>query len=101
MLVSIKRFSIFQTGKLLAVLYGLLSLIIFLPVFLILLLFNPGEAMTFLLMALVYPIMGFVCGVIGAVFYNLAAKFAGGLEVTLEAAESVSAGVEKPTDTGF
>ena len=33
---------------------------------------------------LFYGIAGFVAGVIGALFYNLVARFAGGLEITVE-----------------
>lgn len=45
------------------------------------LLAKSGPAM---FMLLLYPIMGFIGGILMAVFYNLTAKWIGGIEVTLE-----------------
>ncbi len=86
MIVTIRRFTIFQTGKLLAVLYGCFSVVL-LPFFLIGMAANPKGAAPMLIMLVVYPIMGFIGGIVGAAIYNLAARFVGGLEITLEGTE--------------
>jgi hypothetical protein len=83
MIAKIRRFSILQTGKMLAVLYGFFSIII-LPIFFIMLLVKPVEAIPLLIMAILYPVMGFIGGIIGAALYNLASRFMGGLELTLD-----------------
>lgn len=87
MLTRITRFSILQTGKLLAVLYGFFSLII-LPIFLIMLVVEPKGAVPMLVMIILYPVMGFVGGIIGAAIYNLASRLVGGLEITLESQQA-------------
>ena len=83
MVTTISRFSILQTGKLLAVLYGFLSVIL-LPIFLIMLLVQGIQALPMLFMLILYPVMGFIGGIIGAALYNLASRFVGGIELTLE-----------------
>lgn len=84
----IKRFSILQTGKLLGILYGFLALIM-LPFILIpaVLASSEGEFAQFipmLVMMVLYPVMGFIGGIIGAAVYNLCSKWVGGLEFELE-----------------
>jgi hypothetical protein len=94
----IKRIEPIQLGKMLGVIYGLLSLI-FVPFVLLfaaasLVAGNArGEAAIFsvgfaLVMIVVMPIMyagmGFIGGVIGAFIYNLVAKWIGGIEVEFE-----------------
>ncbi len=74
---KITRLNILQTGKFCAVFYALLSLIM-LP---FMLLTKVGPAA---LILIIYPIMGFIGGILMAVFYNLTAKWIGGIEVTLE-----------------
>ena len=83
MIAKIRRFSILQMGKFLAVLYGFFSIII-IPIFFITLLVKPAEAIPFLIMAILYPVMGFIGGIIGAALYNLASHLVGGLEFTLD-----------------
>ena len=39
------------------------------------------------LFLVLYPILGFIGGIIGAAFYNLAAKVAGGLELSFDSLE--------------
>jgi hypothetical protein len=84
----IKRFSILQTGKLLGILYGFLALIM-IPFILIpaILASSEGQFAQFvplLVMMILYPVMGFIGGIIGAAIYNLCAKWVGGLELELE-----------------
>jgi len=83
----ITRLTVLQTGKLLAVLYGFMS-VIMLPFFLIGLLMSPKEAIGFFVMILLYPIIGFIGGVLMAALYNLAANLVGGLEVSVESIET-------------
>ena len=83
----ITRLTVLQTGKLLAVLYGFLSMVI-LPFLLIAMLFGGAKAVApMLVMLVLYPILGFIGGVIMAALYNLASKWIGGLEVTVESTE--------------
>jgi len=91
----IKRIAPLQLGKMLAVLYGILGLI-FIPFFLFMTALTsqiPAEQRTgivamgagFAICApILYAIMGFIIGIIGAFIYNLVAKFIGGVEVEVE-----------------
>lgn len=89
MVKRVSRLSILQTAKLLAVIYGFFA-VWFVPVTFMLTALNEngsgvGFGVFFLLV--LYPVMGFVGGLIGAVIYNLAAKMVGGLELTLDHVE--------------
>ncbi len=98
MIKRFSRISPVQLGTVLAVTYALLSLV-FVPFFLLFALFMPHVAATgvsagqpqmfpggFVVMAIVFPIMygvlGFIFGVIGALIYNLVAGWTGGIELT-------------------
>jgi hypothetical protein len=84
-----------QAGKLAALVYGALGLL-FLPFFLVISLVGsqmPGpQKVGFMamgvgfavLMPVLYAVMGFVLGCLGAFIYNLAAKWVGGLEFEVE-----------------
>lgn len=95
----IKSITPLQLGKMLAVIYGGMSLI-FIPFFLLfgviaslapkvqggpplpaIFGFGLGFAILF---PLIYAAMGFVLGIIGAFIYNLVAKWIGGIEVEVE-----------------
>ncbi len=91
----IKRIEPLQLGKIFAVLYGALGLL-FIPIFLVagiatsqipeaqrggLLIMSAGFG---LFAPVVYAVMGFVFGVVGAFIYNLVAKWIGGIEVEVE-----------------
>ena len=91
----IKRIAPVQLGKMLAVLYGVISLL-FVPVILIVSHFATrlpqqqragimalGTGFAFLF-PILYAAMGFIFGVIGAWVYNLVAKWTGGIEVEVE-----------------
>lgn len=80
---KISSLNILQTGKFLAVFYGLFTLII-VPIFLLASLGNPQSFAVMIPMLLIYPMMGFIGGVLMAAFYNLTAKWIGGIEVTVE-----------------
>ena len=91
----IKRFSPLQLGKMLAVLYGIMGLI-FIPFFLLISLVGGGlpaeqrvgmmamGAGFALFMPIIYAAMGFVFGALGALIYNVVAKWIGGIEVEVE-----------------
>jgi hypothetical protein len=78
-----------QVGKVLAVLYGLLSLI-FLPFFLLITFLAPTRrngppgflfgGIFMVIFPFIYAVMGFVFGIIAAAIYNLVAKWTGGIE---------------------
>jgi hypothetical protein len=76
---KITRLSVLQTGKFLAVFYALFSLIM-LPFFLL----GPKGSGGMALIVIIYPVMGFIGGILMAAFYNLTSKWVGGIEVTLE-----------------
>jgi hypothetical protein len=91
----IKRIAPVQLGKMLAILYGIMGLI-FIPFFLIasalasamparqrvgMMALSAGFAVAAPLM---YAAMGFVIGALGAVIYNVVAKWIGGIEVEVE-----------------
>lgn len=86
---KVKRIAPLQFGKLLAVVYALLSLI-FIPFMLIASSLAPdgsGFGLLFVIgMPVLYIIMGFIGGIIGAFFYNIAAKWVGGVELEIETA---------------
>lgn len=96
----IKKFSPLQLGKILAVVYGLLSLLAapFIVLFAVMGAFagaqqsgapgalaglGAGIGMA-VMIPIVYTAFGFIGGVLGAFVYNLAAKWVGGIEVELE-----------------
>ena len=79
----IKSISVLQMGKILALAYLGLALIM-LPFFLIGALFNPKNAIIPLIMIILYPILGFIGGIVMAFAYNLSAKLVGGLVFTVE-----------------
>jgi hypothetical protein len=83
MISRITKLSILQTGKLLAVMYAFLALLL-VPIMLIVAVVNPKEAAPLVIMIFLYPLMGFIGGLIGALVYNLASRMVGGLEITLE-----------------
>ncbi len=72
-----------QTGKLLAMIYGMFSLVM-VPFLLIGIIVNARTFSPMLVIVLIYPIMGFIGGIFIAALYNVAAKWVGGLEVSVE-----------------
>jgi hypothetical protein len=91
----IRRIAPLQLGKIMALTYGIMGLI-FCPFFLLMTVFathlpnnqrvgimalGTGFA---LFMPVLYAVMGFVFGVVGAFIYNVIAKRVGGIEVEVE-----------------
>jgi hypothetical protein len=81
-----------QLGKMSAVLYGLMSILI-VPFMIIGTILNknanPMTIILFLFLPLLYIAGGFIVGIIGAALYNLCAKIIGGIKITLEDDEVV------------
>jgi hypothetical protein len=100
--LTLKRIAPMQAGKMLAAFYGLISLI-FVPFMLAFMAFGSlaarsqggsapamplmfGMGLGFMIMLpLLYAVMGFIGGVIGAWVYNLLAGWIGGFEFDFEA----------------
>jgi ABC-type Co2+ transport system permease subunit len=84
---TIKRISPVQLGKLLAAVYALFS-VIFVPFLLIAVLTAPegrGLSLVFcIVMPIIYIVLGFIGGIIGAFIYNIAAGWVGGIEIEIE-----------------
>lgn len=82
MKVEVKRLGVLQTGKVLAALYGFFTIIL-IPFAIIAALGRGGSGM--ICVIFLYPIMGFVGGIVMAAVYNLIAKhISGGFRVELE-----------------
>src|SRR3954471_2697095 len=91
----IKRIAPLQLGKMLAILYGIMGLL-FLPFFLLMSVFSaqlPSQQRVGMMalgagfavaMPFIYAAMGFIFGALGALIYNLVAKWVGGIEVEVE-----------------
>jgi hypothetical protein len=91
----IKRFAPLQLGKMMALGYGIMGLLLC-PIFLLMSLFAahlPNQQRVgmmaigtgfALLIPVVYAVIGFVFGVVGAFIYNILAKWVGGIEVEVE-----------------
>ena len=87
-----------KLGITLAVVYGIISLVFLVPLFLIFSLVSAASAaksgavpfiftgVFVIFLPVIYAIFGFIGGVIAAFIYNLVAKWTGGIEFTTEAA---------------
>ena len=101
---TVKRIAPLQAGKMLGVLYACMGLI-FMPIFMLAAAAGafaqhaqgaqasstaPGAVVAGIMfgmglfMPVIYGVMGFIFGVIGAAIYNLVARWIGGIEVEVE-----------------
>ena len=83
---ELERLAVLQMGKVLAILYGFIG-VIMIPFALIGALANPKDLslmVAMIVMVVLYPVMGFVSGIITAALYNLVAKWVGGLRFTVD-----------------
>jgi hypothetical protein len=94
-MVQIKRFGVLQTAKIAAVMYFLKSLIFIIPFGLLTLMMGIAHGRQGIIgilfggififfMPIVYAVLGFVFVAIGCLFYNLVAKYVGGIEIEIE-----------------
>jgi hypothetical protein len=85
---QITRLTVLQTGKFFAAMYGLVGIIL-LPLAIVVALYKGIEALALnLAMLILYPLVGFVGGVLLAWMYNIAVKLVGGLEFQVDDAET-------------
>ena len=92
---TVKSVGVLSVAKIMGLIYGCLGLI-FAPAFLLIGLLGSfaGQQKTpfagifgivfAILMPVLYGLMGFICGAIGALLYNLFAKLVGGFELELD-----------------
>ena len=86
-----------KLGITLAVIYGIMSLVFMIPIFLIMSLVGAASARTgpqalpaifsgvfVIFLPIIYAVLGFIGGVIAAFIYNLVAKWTCGVEFTTE-----------------
>jgi hypothetical protein len=89
-----------QLGIVLGILYGLVSLIFLIPMFLIMSMVGAASARSgaqavpviftgvfMIFLPIIYAVVGFIGGVITAFIYNLVAKWTGGIEFTTQEAQ--------------
>lgn len=92
MKIRIKKITPLQAGKMLAAIYALFSVIIVPIMFLAFLFAPPGSGAIPLIMVIVMPliyiVMGFIGGIIGAFIYNLVAGWIGGIEIEYDEARA-------------
>ena len=82
---ELKKLAVLQTGMVLAILYALLGVIIFIPLALIIAAINGvAEAIPLIVLIFLYPIVGFLGGILMAAVYNLVASWVGGFRFTVE-----------------
>jgi len=84
---QVRRFGIFQTAKVMGILYALVGLIL-LPFYLLIAAFTPRGTGYGIGVAIAIPILYGICGfifiAIGCAIYNWVAGMVGGIEVELD-----------------
>jgi hypothetical protein len=97
----VKSVGVLSLGKIMGAIYGVLG-VIFMPIFLVIgitgsiaggkgaALGAAGALFIAILFPILYGLMGFAAGAIGAQLYNLFAKWLGGIELQLQAVPALS-----------
>ncbi|HIF14758.1 MAG TPA: hypothetical protein EYQ86_05325 [Bacteroidetes bacterium] len=95
----IKKFGVFQTAKVFAVITFLFSSFMLLPFFIYVsflssifgqsfgsmgLFFPSGSSYFLIIIPFIYGILGFIMSAIGCLIYNLISKWTGGIEIEVE-----------------
>jgi len=92
---QIREFHVFQTAKILAILYLVLTSIFMVPIgFLIILFGNLSQGVVFLFMPIVYLIAMFIITCVYCAIYNWPAEGMGGIMVELEMVHDQGGGFE-------
>ncbi|WP_420583232.1 hypothetical protein [Reichenbachiella sp.] len=94
-MIRVKKFGVLQTAKVAAIIYAIVSFVVFLPFALIGTMFTDEFFPEFsefgpvalLFIPLMYGLIGFIFTAIGCVVYNLIASFTGGIEIEMETAQ--------------
>jgi hypothetical protein len=85
----LKRIAPLQLGKIFALLYGIIGIMVMIPAFIIASMAAPtspgsSEKTLIIFFPVIYAAMGFIFGVLGAAIYNLVAKWVGGILIEVE-----------------
>ena len=88
----IKRFGVYQTAKVFAIIYFLIAIVFMVPFGLMMSMMGGdkfpgvpfGGGLFFILMPFLYGIMGFIMTAIGCLIYNLISRWTGGIELEVE-----------------
>jgi hypothetical protein len=84
---TVKSVDPVQMGKLMGIFQLIVSVVIFVPFFLLAAMFgkDTGMGVAFILtIPIIYGLAGFIGGIIAAFVYNVCAKIVGGIEVEVE-----------------
>jgi len=79
MVSEVRRVGILRAGKVGAVLYGLIGLILF-PFAMIVAMTGSPKGLDMLIMVALYPLVGLLGFIISAALYNVTVKLAGGIQ---------------------
>lgn len=90
--MRIRRMGVLQLAKISAVMYALITAVIFVPIMLFFMAVGAGAGagagsvgfLGLLIAPILYGIGGFIAGAIGAFVYNLVAGWVGGMEFEIE-----------------
>ena len=93
--LCVQKIAVMQAGKFLALLYTIAALLL-LPLVFIILIVNPQSGVGLLISVLLYPIIGYVGGILTAAIYNGVANFIGGIELTVEMSAATDEDITPP-----
>ena len=97
----VKSVGVLSLGKIMGAIYGILGLL-FMPIFLVAGIMSSltggkgaafgaaGALVMAILLPILYGLIGFVAGAVGALLYNLFAKWLGGIELQLQAVPALT-----------
>jgi hypothetical protein len=83
MISEIKRVRILQAGNIGAALYGVIGVVLLLLAVVVLFV-HRSAGLRMLVIAVLYPLLGFFVWILAAAMYNLAARMVGGLQFEYE-----------------
>lgn len=92
---KVKKIGVLQTAKISAIIFFLISLVVFVPVMLIMVIIGAISGNTeiwtailpIIIMPILYPLIGFLMTALWCWLYNVIAKKIGGIEIEFEAVE--------------